>query len=104
VGLPGLSGFVAEFLILTATFSHGFGVGLSLIAVLALSAGYYMWMLQRMIFSQPKQIAVHGDLAGAELVGLAIFAAITIALGVYPYLLTQYISPTAGLIVHATGW
>jgi proton-translocating NADH-quinone oxidoreductase chain M len=104
VGLPGLSGFVAEFMILTAAFSHGFAVGISFAAVLALSAGYYMWMLQRMVFSKTKQIETHGDLSGSELVGLAVFSAIIIILGVYPYLLTSYISPTAGLIVHTTGW
>jgi NADH-quinone oxidoreductase subunit M len=104
VGLPGLSGFVAEFMILTAAFTHGFGVGISLAAVLALSAGYYMWMLQRMVFSKPKQVDTHGDLSGTELIGLAIFSAIIIVLGVYPYLLTVYISPTASHIIHLTGW
>ncbi|MEM0271972.1 MAG: NuoM family protein [Thermoprotei archaeon] len=104
VGLPGLSGFVAEFMILTAAFTHGFGVGISLIVVLALSAGYYMWMLQRMVFSKPSPTQTHGDLSGPELVGLAVFSALIILLGVYPYLLTHYISPTAGLIVRTTGW
>lgn len=104
VGLPGLSGFVAEFMILTAAFKQSFPVGLTLISVLALSAGYYMWMLQRLVFNKPKNIEVRGDLAGSELVGLALFAAMIIALGAYPYLITQYISPSANLIVREAGW
>jgi proton-translocating NADH-quinone oxidoreductase chain M len=104
VGLPGLSGFIGEFMIISGAFEANFAVGFLAASVLAITAGYYMWMLQRMIFSQPMEGRQFHDLSGSELAALSIFAVLIIALGVYPLLLQSYIAPTISLLVHLSQW
>jgi NADH-quinone oxidoreductase subunit M len=104
VGLPGLSGFVGEFMIISGAFAANVAVGIVAAIILAFTAGYYMWMLQRMIFSKPMEGAAYHDLRGTELAALAIFAALIILLGVYPGLIQSYISPSVTNFFHMVKW
>ena len=86
IGLPGLNGFVGEFLILAGTF----GVK-PLWAVLAalgviLSAVYMLWMYQRAIFGEVtrKENETLTDLTGREFVILIPLAILIVWMGVYP--------------------
>jgi len=104
VGLPGLSGFVGEYMIITSALSVNVYAGILTATVLAITLGYFTWMLQRVVFSEPlKGIQFH-DLSGSELISLSIFAIFIIALGVYPLILQSYIAPSAQLIVKLAGW
>ncbi|HEY6000076.1 MAG TPA: NADH-quinone oxidoreductase subunit M [bacterium] len=85
LGLPGLAGFVGEFLILIGVFaaSPAFAVGTAVGIVLG--AAYLLWMLQRVIFGTlPEQYAGLGDLTALELLALAPLVALTIWIGVAP--------------------
>lgn len=104
VGLPGLSGFVGEYMIITGALSVDWVVGVIAAVILAITAGYYMWMLQRMIFSKPIEGSVYRDLPRNELLALSIFAVFIIALGVYPLLIQSYIAPSVKLLVSLGGW
>lgn len=61
IGLPGLNGFIGEFLILTGTFVSKllFARGVTIIAAtgIILSACYMLWMYQRVIFGAIKNDA-----------------------------------------------
>jgi NADH-quinone oxidoreductase subunit M len=50
VGLPGLSGFVGEFLALIGTFRVYWWAAVISMAVVILSAWYMMWMYQRVVW------------------------------------------------------
>ena len=89
-GLPGLNGFVGEFLILVGAFGSE-TPGMPLLVAIAttgviLAAVYLLWMLGRMFFGPMRHQAnrVMPDLSRRELVVLAPMAALMIILGVMP--------------------
>jgi NADH-quinone oxidoreductase subunit M len=93
-GLPGLSSFVGEFLVIVGTFavSHVFGA-LSAIAVV-LAAIYLLWSYQRVAYGPVREEHRHlPDLSGREVAVLAPVLALLLVFGVYPKLLTRSIDP-----------
>lgn len=104
VGLPGLSGFVGEYMIIWGALSVNVSLGLITASVMALTAGYFMWTLQRMIFSKPQEGGRFHDLPSLEVIGLSVFVIFMILVGIYPLILQQYIAPAVKLIVNLTGW
>jgi NADH-quinone oxidoreductase subunit M len=85
IGLPGLNGFIGEFLILLGTF----GVSHARAAVAALgtilSAVYMLWMYQRVIWGEIKneRNATLPDLVGRERVMLIPLLIVMVWMGVY---------------------
>jgi len=85
LGLPGLAGFVGEFLILIGVFAYSPGFAVGAAVGIVLGAAYLLWMLQRVIFgSLPEQYAGLADLSAAELLSLAPLVALTVWIGVAP--------------------
>ena len=89
-GLPGLNGFVGEFLILVGAFASDVP-GMPVFVALAttgviLAAVYLLWMLGRMFFGQITHDANRGmkDLNHRELVVLIPMAVLMVILGVFP--------------------
>jgi NADH-quinone oxidoreductase subunit M len=85
IGLPGLNGFVGEFLVLLGTF----GVSPTYAAIAAtgviLSAVYMLWMFQRVVWgevSNPNN-AVLGDITGRERLTLIPLVILIVWMGVY---------------------
>jgi NADH-quinone oxidoreductase subunit M len=93
LGLPGLMGFVAEFLIFVGSF--GVFPELTVIAVtgVVFSAAMFLWTIQR-IFLGPKnpRWAALPDLDGREAVSLVPLAVIMLLFGVYPRPLLEVIN------------
>jgi NADH-quinone oxidoreductase subunit M len=96
IGLPGLNGFVGEFLILLGTF----GVN-STRAVLAatgviLSAVYMLWMFQRVIWGEITVDANRnlGDISRRELFSLAPLVILIVWMGVYSSHFLRPMHPT----------
>src|SRR5262249_62028960 len=54
IGLPGLNGFVGEFLILLGTFRANPWAGVLAVSGVVLGAVYMLWMYQRVIFGPIK--------------------------------------------------
>ena len=89
-GLPGLNGFVGEFLILVGAFSSE-TVGMPLLIALAttgviLAAVYLLWMLYRTFFGPitKEENRTMADLNGREVAVLAPLAVLMIVMGVMP--------------------
>jgi NADH-quinone oxidoreductase subunit M len=85
LGLPGLSAFISEALVLLGSWQRY--PGLTAIGALAviLSAGYMLWTLQRVWLGKlNEKYADIGDINNRELVTLVPLAALVIFLGVYP--------------------
>ena len=96
IGLPGLNGFVGEFLILVGTFK-----ATGLYAVLAatgiiLAAAYMLWMYQRVMFGEltKAENKVLKDLSGREILVLASVTLFIVWIGIYPNTFLSRIEPT----------
>ena len=96
IGLPGLSGFIGEFLAILAAFRvPEFRVlGIISMLVIILAAVYMMWMFQRVAFGEEnKNVAGFPDVTRAELATLAPLVVLTIVFGVYPGPLFEVLHP-----------
>ncbi|MGA9839734.1 MAG: NADH-quinone oxidoreductase subunit M [Thermoplasmata archaeon] len=99
LGLPALIGFPAEFTAFLATWNGlGYWVLIPLV-VLVVTAGFYLWMMQRVLFGPPRAIppGVH-DVPWYEGVGMGLLVALTVLFGILPSLLVNVIvnSPIKG--------
>ncbi|MFN7490936.1 MAG: NuoM family protein [Chryseotalea sp.] len=105
LGMPGLSGFMAEFFVLTGAFMAGGSQAiipfvfpmLALVGIL-LSAGYYLWTIQRMFMgtfhtSLSIEKSVFTDLSSQEKMMLVPLAILVFVLGLFPQVILQYINP-----------
>ncbi|NLV71335.1 MAG: NADH-quinone oxidoreductase subunit M [Actinobacteria bacterium] len=86
LGLPGLNGFVGEFLILVGVFQY-----MKVFAVIAsvgvvLGAAYLLWMYQRTMFQQANEKWFSlKDLSAREIITLVPLVGMAIWIGLYPH-------------------
>ena len=90
LGLPSMSGFVAELLIFLGTMGvHSWAAILGIFGVL-LSAGYILWMIQRVFFGpENRRFAQISDVTWGELVPLVGMIGVIFAVGIYPAMVTD---------------
>jgi NADH-quinone oxidoreductase subunit M len=86
IGLPGLNGFVGEFLILLGTFKANTMAGVIAVSGVVLGAVYMLWMYQRVIFGpltndENKKLT---DLSRREVAIFAPLLAMMLFMGLYP--------------------
>ena len=95
LGLPGLNGFVGEFLIFRGVF--GLDPGAASVACLGLLAtAIFLLTFWQRVFHGPRAGAAQGefaDVSGVELAPLVPLVALMFVLGVYPQLLAGLINP-----------
>lgn len=86
VGLPGLNGFVGEFLILVGAFRANYWYAVFAATGVVLSAVYLLWMYQRAMNGPVTNEANKGlkDLSGREIALLVALVVVIIWIGVYP--------------------
>jgi NADH-quinone oxidoreductase subunit M len=86
IGLPGTSGFVAEFLSLMGTYQVSTWTALICTTGIILGAAYMLYLYRRVVFGEIKSEDVRAmqDLSGRELWLLAPVAAVALWMGVYP--------------------
>lgn len=106
LGLPGLSGFVGEFLSLVGAWASDIPVGwvvLSAIGVL-LAAAYMLWLVQRVVLGSPSA-AVSGiaDLSAREVAVLLPLVALTLIVGLYWDSLLCFTDPAVRSILAMMG-
>ena len=86
IGLPGLNGFIGEFLILLGAFSFTPGWAAAAASGVILGAIYMLWMFRRVFFgpvTHPENQTLV-DLNSRELLILAPIIALIVIMGVYP--------------------
>jgi NADH-quinone oxidoreductase subunit M len=95
LGLPGMSGFISEFLVLAGSFQP-----LTLFTAIAataiiLTAAYYLWAIHRAFLGKLNPVyRDYPDLVWRERVVLYPLGAIAIVLGFYPQAVLTVINPT----------
>jgi len=97
VGLPGLAGFVGEFLVFQGAFVFNPWVAAVIAFVMIFAAAYLLWMQQRVLFGPVsdflKGLGHHlTDMRPVEVLTLAPLATLTVILGVYPALILDLIA------------
>ncbi|MBU0685026.1 MAG: NuoM family protein [Thermoplasmatota archaeon] len=106
LGLPGLVSFAAEFMVLASMYqTWALWLFLPIISV-AITAGYYMWALQRSMFGPMTQkidtAHVH-DISWFEGAPVGILIALIALFGVFPMLIFQYIDPAVKIVLGLLG-
>jgi NADH-quinone oxidoreductase subunit M len=96
IGLPGLNGFIGEFLTLVGAFSFAWGYGLVAVIGVVLAAVYMLWMLQRMMFGkitheENRQLP---DVNWREFLYLAPIIVFVVWIGVYPMTFLEKMEPS----------
>jgi NADH-quinone oxidoreductase subunit M len=97
LALPGLSGFIGEFIIFTSSLSVYIFAALLLLGV-AFTAGYFLWTLNRIVFSPPSKSMTMHDIGLSEYLPSLIMAIPIVLLGIFPALLLGVLGPASSLI------
>jgi NADH-quinone oxidoreductase subunit M len=103
IGLPGLNGFVGEFLILLGTFKANTTYAVLAATGVILSAVYMLWMFQRVMFGEitKEENRKLKDLSLREIIVLIPIILFIIQIGVYPKPYLSKMEPTVkNLITH----
>jgi NADH-quinone oxidoreductase subunit M len=99
-GLPGLSGFVGEFLVIVGTFAVHQWLGAIAATGVVLAAIYLLWSYQRIAFGPVREeFRLLPDVSLRETVVLAPVLALLLVFGVAPGLLTDRIDPAARAVI-----
>ena len=106
IGLPGLSGFIGEFLVLLGAFRFNGLVAASAMLVVIASAVYMLWMFQRVFFTVPSDWMRQWwpklrDMSRIEWLSLAPLVILVVALGVYPGPVLEYLAAPVERIIEA---
>ena len=98
-GLPGLSGFVGEFLVLVGTFEADPFAAAAATFVMILAAGYLLYMYGRIVFGEVSEflagLGTHlTDMTPVEILTLAPLGALVVIFGIQPGLLLNLFKST----------
>ena len=91
LGLPGLCGFIGEIWVLLGTFAardkFSWAIPMAILAAagVVLTAGYILWLIQRVYLGKEKEeYAGYSDASARETFILVPMAVLCIALGIFP--------------------
>jgi NADH-quinone oxidoreductase subunit M len=93
MGLPGLSAFISEVLVLLGAWQHYPGLTIVAASAIVLTAGYLLWTIQRVWLGPLNAKYAHlPEIDTRELVTLVPLAVIVLVLGVYPHAVLDLIN------------
>jgi NADH-quinone oxidoreductase subunit M len=101
VGLPGTSGFVGEFLTLTAAFKANTWIAFGATTGVILSAAYALWLYRRVVFGDliKESLKSITDMDRRERLMMTPLVIMTLLLGIYPALVLDLIGPSVTALV-----
>lgn len=107
-GLPGLAGFIAEFGAFLAMFqdrgllASDQWIWIPIVAVMSIiiTAGYYLWAIQRVLFNEPTDELENADFAKWWEVGpVTVLAVITLLLGLVPTIVSEILDDWSNSVI-----
>ncbi len=103
IGLPGTSGFVGEFLSLMGIFQADTWVALVATSGVILAAAYGLWLYRRVVLGDliKEGLKSIADMDRREKAIFAPLIVMTLALGIYPRLVTDVIGPSTEALIAA---
>ena len=101
VGLPGLSGFVGEFLVLLGAFKANTWVAFLAATGLILGAAYALWLYRKIVFGELTKDSLKGilDMNKREIAIFVPLILLTIWMGVYPNSFLDPMAPAVDKLV-----
>ena len=101
LGLPGTSGFLGEFLVLTGTFQKSYLAAMFATFGVILGAAYMLWMTKRVIFgiTSNSEIKSLNDENKSEIIMLGTLAFFVIFFGFYPVPLLETLSVSVNSLI-----
>jgi NADH-quinone oxidoreductase subunit M len=106
LGLPGLSGFVGEFLSLLGAWGSAMWSGWVIIAAVGvlLAASYMLWLVQRVVLGVPSPaVEAIGDLTRTEVVVLLPLVLLTLVVGIWWDALLRFTDPAVQAVLALMG-
>jgi NADH-quinone oxidoreductase subunit M len=96
LGIPGTSGFPAEFLILFSALQTHVGAGLAALFSMVIGAGYLLNTYRRSFYGPmtQEQIKTSEDLRRREWITMFLFSLLVLLFGLYPNLLLEFTEAT----------
>ncbi|HZI97787.1 MAG TPA: proton-conducting transporter membrane subunit, partial [Actinomycetales bacterium] len=99
LGLPGLSGFVAEFQVFTGALQAAPVLTVLAVTGILVTAGLFLLALQRLFTGAPKPTnGVFADVGTRELVSIAPLLALSVVIGLLPRPLLALVEPGSRLV------
>jgi NADH-quinone oxidoreductase subunit M len=107
-GLPGLSGFVGEFLTLVGTFQYNPWAAAVAAFVMIFAAGYLLWMFQRVVFGDLSEflsgLGHHlTDMRPVEALTLVPLGTLVVVFGLFPGLVLDLVQGTVNSVLSDVG-
>jgi NADH-quinone oxidoreductase subunit M len=100
IGVPGLNGFVGEFLVIVGTFAVSNWLAIFAATAVVLAAIYLLWSYQRMAHGQVREeFRLLPDVSVREVAVLAPVLALLLVFGVAPRLMTDRIDPATKVVL-----
>ena len=102
LGLPGTTGFLGEFLILTGTFQKSYFVAMLATFGVVLGAAYMLWLTKRVIFGKTSNTEIKSlkDINKTEISMLAALAFFVIFFGFYPMPLIETLNVSVDNLIN----
>lgn len=102
MGLPGLCGFVGEFMVVLSTWNYNRVFAVLAALTVVITAAYTLWTLQRVFMGENPQYKNYSDVSVREMVCITPLLILSVALGVFPgYLLLNWMEPSVTGLVDA---
>src|SRR5207248_2164173 len=107
LGLPGLCGFVGEFMVILSTWNFSTpaypnaGKAFAILAALTvvITAAYILWTIQRVYFGTNPAYKDYPDITVRELLCVIPLVVLAVVLGMFPMLIMQWMEPhVAGMV------
>lgn len=103
LGLPGFSGFIAEFQIFTGSIATAPVTAVALVGILV-TAALFLRALQRIFTGETRNLSVgFADLNAAELLSIAPLLLLSLTIGIVPRFVLEIIEPAAVLVIQLVG-
>ena len=101
VGLPGLSGFVGEFLVLAGAFKANTWVATLAATGLVLGAAYALWLYRKIIFGELTKSSLKAilDMNRREIVVFLPLVLLTLWMGIYPNSFLDPMAPSVDKLI-----
>ena len=104
MGLPGLAGFIAEYITFTSSYASWPVVTIISVFTMILTCAYLLWMLKRVFYGPfNKKWDWLPDANFREALPLVVLAVLIIIVGIYPAFLIDVITPTLQAVMHGFG-
>ena len=96
LGLPGMNGFIGEFLVMVGVFQSSTWVAMLIATGVILGAAYMLWLYRRIIFGElvKEDLKTMLDLSLREKIVFAPLLVLVFWMGIYPISFTSIFGPT----------